>query len=272
MKKDYHEYPKRANAIAARILVLTVALCGLVVAEEGRIVWEHSYDAGMAAAREANKAVLIDFTAEWCGWCQKMDEEVYTDPAVMDALKDFVCIKVDTDKNPRVALAYQIRSLPRTVMLNTFDEVTVDRTGYMPAEDFLDAVADGRANAHVSLGANAAPEVKPIETPSQTVERMLAEPEADRDTTLLSLLSNPDSPVREEALKRIKADKMTSVPMLVRGLSDDYLGTRIASLDALRELEVSAGPYDPWAPRAERERAAAAWRDALDVEKAVGAE
>jgi thiol-disulfide isomerase/thioredoxin len=253
-------------------LALAAMLCGGVVAEADVIAWEHSYDAGIAAAKEANKPVLIDFTAEWCVWCRKMDDEVYTDPAVVEALNEFVCIKLDTDRDPRVALAYQVRSLPRTVMLNTFDEVTVDRTGYMPAADFLEAVADGRANAHVALGANAAPEIKPVETPAQTVERMLSDSEGDRDAVLLALLSDPDPEVRRQALELVKASKDASVPLLVKGLSDAYLGTRIASLEALRALGVKPAPFDPWAVRPERERAASEWSRALAISKESAAE
>lgn len=259
MKKVYRGFPHQSKPVA-RFLLACIAASALAAIAEDADPWFHSYDEGFAAAKAADKPVLLDFTAEWCVWCRKMEEDVFPDPKVQAALEDFVCIRVDTEKDPRVALAYQVRSLPRFVMLNTFGEVTVDRTGYMPVEVFLDALADGRAGAHVRLEANAAPEVKPIETPVEIVDRAVADAALERETVLLSLLSDPDPSIREEALSRILASKDESVPVLIHGLSNPYLGTRIASVEALRDLGVDLAPYDPWATRSERERAASEWK------------
>ncbi|MCL4692474.1 MAG: thioredoxin family protein [Candidatus Hydrogenedentes bacterium] len=259
MKKVYRGYPHQSKPIA-RFLLVCVLASGLAAVAEDSDFWFDSYDEGVAAAQAADKPVLLDFTAEWCVWCRKMEADVFSDPKVQAALEDFVCIRVDTEKDPRVALAYQVRSLPRFVVLNTFGEITVDRTGYMPVEVFLDALADGRAGAHVKLEANAAPEVKPIETSSQVVDRAIAEAVSDGEAVLLALLSDPDPGVREEALDRILANKEATVPVLIQGLSNPYLGTRIASVEALRGLGIDLAPYDPWATRSERERAASEWK------------
>ncbi|GMV93372.1 MAG: hypothetical protein AMXMBFR82_31500 [Candidatus Hydrogenedentota bacterium] len=260
MKKVYRGYLRQSRSIA-RFFLACVLASGLAAVAEDSDFWFDSYDEGIAAAQAADKPVLLDFTAEWCVWCRKMEEDVFSDPKVQAALEDFVCIRVDTEKDPRVAMAYQIRSLPRFVMLNIFGEVTVDRTGYMPVEVFLDALADGRAGARIKLEANAAPEVKPIETPSQVVDRAIAESVSDSEVVLLALLSDPDPSVRGEALDRILANKEESVPLLIQGLSNPYLGTRIASVEALRVLGVDLAPYDPWAMRSERDRAASEWQE-----------
>jgi thiol:disulfide interchange protein DsbD len=246
------------------LLALVAAVCVSASAEEEADGWRHSYDEGIAAAKAENKPVLLDFTAEWCVWCRKMEEDVFTDPSVIQSLEDFVCIRVDTEADPRVALAYQVRSLPRFVILNTFGEVTVDRTGYMPTEVFLEALTDGRAAAHQELGANAAPSVKPVETPAQVVEQAFADPQANREEVLLTLLSDPNPAVRAEVLERIKTNKEASIPVLLAGLSHGYLGTRIASREALRALGVEPAPYDPWAAHSEREQAASEWKRRLN--------
>lgn len=258
MKKVYRGFPHQSKSILGIAFACFVA-CAMAIGTEEADPWFHSYDEGIAAAHAAGKPVLLDFTAEWCVWCRKMEEDVFPDQAVRAALNDFICIRVDTEDDPRVALAYQVRSLPRFVMLNTFGEVTVDRTGYMPVEVFLDAIADGRAGAHVKLEANAAPEVMPVETPAQIVDRAVAEAASDNHAVLLALLSDSDPSVRNEALERILANKAESVPVLIKGLSNPYLGTRIASLEALRDLGIDLAPYDPWAVRSERERAASEW-------------
>lgn len=65
-------------------------------------------DAAFAAARAADKPILLDIGAVWCHWCHVMDGESYEDSAVAEVLNEaFVCIKVDRDERPDVDTRYQ---------------------------------------------------------------------------------------------------------------------------------------------------------------------
>jgi cytochrome c biogenesis protein CcdA/thioredoxin-related protein len=48
----------------------------------------HDYDEAVAAAKQANKPVMIDFTGNTCVNCRKMEENVWSDPAIFKIIND----------------------------------------------------------------------------------------------------------------------------------------------------------------------------------------
>jgi len=44
------------------------------------IQWHEFGEVAFAAARAADKPVLLDIGAVWCHWCHVMDRESYDDP------------------------------------------------------------------------------------------------------------------------------------------------------------------------------------------------
>ena len=60
------------------------------------------FDEGLAAAKEANKPILLDFTGWACVNCRKMEENVWSEPDIYQTLKDnYILISLYVDDNEK---------------------------------------------------------------------------------------------------------------------------------------------------------------------------
>jgi thioredoxin-related protein len=104
------------------------------------IKW-YSLADGIAIARLERKNIYINFRADWCIYCKKMEGETFKNPAVISYLnKHFISIRVDTDKEPKLAEMYGVRALPDNWFLfNNGDAIRVTKRikGYIQTEMFL---------------------------------------------------------------------------------------------------------------------------------------
>jgi len=118
------------------IKTLLLSLCAWTAAVEvswSAIVWEN-YASGVKKAGDSGKPMMIDFYADWCGWCRKLDMEVYTDASVQKSAEGFICIKVDCDRETDLSEKFGINGLPTILLLSPTGEVIQRVEGFVEKE------------------------------------------------------------------------------------------------------------------------------------------
>src|SRR5438552_2002702 len=101
------------------LLAITVMLSAIVaIAQAGEkqpeFTWR-DWNSGLREAASANRPVLVDVYTDWCGWCKRMDRDVYAQPEVRDYLSQhFVLVRLNAE-SPAAARyeghAYTLRTL-----------------------------------------------------------------------------------------------------------------------------------------------------------------
>lgn len=92
----------------------------------------------------ANTPIVLDFWAAWCPSCIKLDKETFSDSRVIEALSDFLLLKIDntlnTDINKELKSKLKVIGLPTVVFYDKDGHLREDMTltGYESADRFLE--------------------------------------------------------------------------------------------------------------------------------------
>jgi thiol-disulfide isomerase/thioredoxin len=112
------------------------------------ITWAKSFDAAMKQAKATGRPVMVDFYTDWCGYCKKLDAEVYTDAQVIRAAGKFISVKMNAEKEGYTqARQYQVTGFPTILFLDAQGGVVGTVRGYAPAPVFMAAMQDA-LNTH----------------------------------------------------------------------------------------------------------------------------
>ena len=102
-------------------------------------------DSALAVAKKEHKRVLLQFGANWCGWCHRLHHLFQTDPPIAAKLKEayvVVLVDVNQDHNARINTQYgnpAQHGLPGLVILDAEGKTLVTQdTGKLEAGDHHD--------------------------------------------------------------------------------------------------------------------------------------
>ena len=195
-----------------RSLTFFVLVAAMIVCKSGmaaEIPWSTNIEDALHQAAVNGQPVLMEFTADWCVFCKKMEKTTFTNADVAQRIsRDFVAVKVDADQNKDLVKDLGIKGLPAILIVSPDLKVIERISGFQTPEALipkLDAViasrpSQGRPATTVSTQNTPQRQSRPAPQPE------LVEPEA----------AKPSRPARKElefeAITQDEAPRVGSRP------------------------------------------------------------
>jgi thiol:disulfide interchange protein DsbD len=97
------------------------------------IVWYDNETVVLAWAREQNKPVMIDFTADWCAACQDLEAETFSHSEVIHMSSNYIPLRVDLSdpsapESEKLRKKYGVVGLPTIAFLDPGGNVLSDQS------------------------------------------------------------------------------------------------------------------------------------------------
>jgi thiol:disulfide interchange protein len=106
------------------------------------VKWEKDLPSALERARTEDKPVLVNFYADWCVWCKRLESTTFRDANVATVLQNRVVpLSLDVDgSGKQLSNEYRVDGLPTIVVLDAGGREIGRIPGYMSPENFLATV------------------------------------------------------------------------------------------------------------------------------------
>ena len=132
-----------------KIFLIAVLLSAVIIGcskggSNDNLNWEENLETALQKAKAENKAVLVNFTgSDWCQWCIKLSDEVFSKSEFEDYAEDnLILVRLDFPRsieqsaetklyNNQLAQRYGVQGFPTVLLFNSQGQMVL-QTGYLP--------------------------------------------------------------------------------------------------------------------------------------------
>lgn len=93
-------------------------------------------DDALARAKIENKPIVLDFSAEWCAPCKRMEKTTFADPGVAALLQRCVLVRIDTDHHAGLSRQLGVIGLPDIRLVTPDGRIIRQLRGFQNVETF----------------------------------------------------------------------------------------------------------------------------------------
>lgn len=105
--------------------------------------WHSGYSKASSAGEKDGLPVLLHFHAWYCGPCQRMDRDVFSDSEVQKALGQGIsAVQIDVTQEPELAARHNASTVPRDVVIYPDGTTATLNVGYLSKSSYLSMLRD----------------------------------------------------------------------------------------------------------------------------------
>jgi len=130
-----------------KLLLILLCLPMVGFGQSQEIIWEENLDSAFNLASLHNKIIMIEFMAEWCPPCKRMEKETFTNERVIKRSSEFIFVKIDVDKHQDIAKEYKRNAkkyggigIPNIIFIGNDKNVIHQTVGFLNADQLITVI------------------------------------------------------------------------------------------------------------------------------------
>lgn len=115
----------------------------------GPIQWHRDLRSAFETANADGKLVIVDVYTDWCGWCKRMDQTVYSNSTIAGLSRQHVFVKANAEdggQGQNFAEQMRVKGYPTTIILDGKGRILNIAEGFIASpQAFMALVQEARA-------------------------------------------------------------------------------------------------------------------------------
>ena len=163
------------------------------------VSWRNNLDAAKIEATQSGKLVLLHFYTSTCGPCRLLDQNVFSQPQVGEAIEqNYIPIKINADEASAIAASYRIERVPSEIVLTPQGNVIASLSCPQSPSEYLGQLSALADNYRLHTAGNNSASQAPVQAAYAGLEvgryaqqPQYSQPTAQANTQAPSMTNNP---------------------------------------------------------------------------------
>jgi len=155
------------QCLPIRIMLVAFALLASstqhVAANE--IPWSTDIEGSLQQAASTGQPVLLEFTADWCMYCKRMEKTTFVDPRVVNFVnQNYVAVRIDADEHKQLVADLDIKGLPAILVVSPTLQIIERIPGFQTPDALLAKLSKNSTASRQQVAQNPAAK-RPVQQP-----------------------------------------------------------------------------------------------------------
>ena len=197
------------------------------------VIWHSTLNDAIDDARQQGKPVFVVVGAPWCGFCDKLHEELEGDAETAMSEK-WVLAKINADDEVNDARELHANALPALRLLSSDGITAASRDGYLPVAQLTEWLSENYEITQARMPGLLAKDIEALD--ENEIE------------TLIKLMAVRDVTARRVVLNRLGEMPAKAVHQTIDLFASGNLAHQLSALHLLTQWNAPVEGLDPWEP------------------------